>query len=184
MEPHDSRGGAACLLGSLDQTTPPINVVAVAARCGLAIQYRDDLPAQVAGFLYRGPLWDVIVVNALHPHVRQRFTIAHQIGHRWCGDSRVSCREVHLSYSWECELAADAFASELLMPEPLVLEEWNRCRGLSALAHRFEVSEAAMARRLHELRLYARVTSSALPAFERRGSRRRRSALHWFDTQT
>jgi len=100
---------------------------------------------------------------------RRRFTIAHECGH-WVlhialADHPVCCRPQDVS---EHEVAdvekvrqlrrreaeANAFARELLMPEPLVVEQ-SRATGcnLAALAERFAVSVPAIRLRLLTLGL-------------------------------
>lgn len=153
MEPDETRGCAADLLDSAGVTTPPIDIAAVAAHCDLPIRYRSDLPAKVSGFLYCGPVRDVIVVNAHHSRVRQRFTIAHEIGHWYFDDPSLSFKGIHRDYSTYPERGVDLFAAELLMPRPLLLEQWSSCTDPSTLAGRFQVSRGAMIRRLHEVGL-------------------------------
>ncbi|MCX6373029.1 MAG: ImmA/IrrE family metallo-endopeptidase [Actinobacteria bacterium] len=90
---------------------------------------------------------------------RRRFTIAHEIGHFVLHEER--CRPVHYGSVAEAgraeEREADAFAAELLMPEPLVREA-VREHGpdVNRLADRFEVGRKAMQARLRELGLEER----------------------------
>lgn len=97
---------------------------------------RKELPEDVSGMLVplstpteeRG--W-AIVVNAAHAPVRQRFTVAHELGHlllhRYTaphadGGFRVRFRDTRSSIgSVREEIEANRFAAELLMPRDLVL---------------------------------------------------------------
>jgi hypothetical protein len=102
-------------------------------------------------------------VEAARSPGRRRFTIAHEIGHwilhaaaaptaqtRWCRTEDVS--ESRTSSDVESE--ANRFAAALLMPRDLVLVEAERqLLNVVVLAHRFEVSEAAMRVRLTTLEL-------------------------------
>ncbi len=50
----------------------PVDLIALTAHLGIQLVSRSDVPPKVGGILYRGPLWDVIVVNAHHPAVRRQ----------------------------------------------------------------------------------------------------------------
>jgi IrrE N-terminal-like domain len=91
---------------------------------------------------------------------RRRFTIAHEVGH-WvcqCLEGRVApifCRstDVGVGEGRRLEREANVFAAELLMPEPLVRDEFPRAASVGELADWFGVSEEAMAWRLYNFRL-------------------------------
>ncbi|EIO4563539.1 TPA: ImmA/IrrE family metallo-endopeptidase [Vibrio parahaemolyticus] len=94
--------------------------------------------------------------------VRQRFTLAHEIGHHMLGHVTPQNPKHRddlgafsgVSNDWE-EREANAFAAELLMPkvaiEYMVLQKG--ISDISQLAHDFEVSESAMYYRLKNLGL-------------------------------
>jgi len=131
----------------------PVDLTALTAQLSIRLVSRSDLPPKVGGILYRGPLWDVIVVNAHHPAVRRRFTIAHEIGH-WALDKRgLFFNGMHADDELEIEHAMDAFAATLLMPDDLVKAEVQRSMRVPVLAKTFQVSPAAMKRRLSDLDL-------------------------------
>jgi Zn-dependent peptidase ImmA (M78 family) len=99
----------------------------------------------------------VIYVNANEPEVRQNFTIAHELGHYFCGHTD-SCREdpafnLSPAVSIHEERQANEFAANLLMPkialEYLIYEkkEFN----IENLAAIFEVSLSAIHFRLKNL---------------------------------
>jgi len=131
----------------------PVDLTALTAHLGIQLVSRSDVPAKVGGFLYRGPLWDVIVVNALHPAVRRRFTIAHEIGHWALDGTGLFFKGDHSGDELEIEHAMDAFAATLLMPDELVKAEVQRFPSVAVLAKTFYVSPAAMKRRLSDLDL-------------------------------
>lgn len=108
----------------------------------------------------------IIGVNSLHPPQRQRFTLAHELGHlqlhRDILEEQVHLDRGSLRRDWlssqgvdECEMEANAFASELLIPSELLeralagrridIEEEDE---VGALARKFRVSPAAMRYRL------------------------------------
>ena len=97
--------------------------------------------------------------------VRQRFSIAHELGHfclhaqqrrHWqCTHASVDLQESDgevLSTSSSVEKEADAFAAAFLMPQALLSEDivrFGRC--VAFLAARYRVSDPAMRRRLRGL---------------------------------
>lgn len=113
---------------------------------------------QVSGFLIRDS--KTIIVNQKDSFVRQRFTIAHEIGHyvleKETRDSKsISCRDANSSTGNDkFEVAANAFAAELLLPEKLV-KEFIIKAGISVktAAIIFGVSEQTMKIRLRKLEI-------------------------------
>jgi Zn-dependent peptidase ImmA (M78 family) len=130
----------------------PVDVERLAGRLGVRVAARSDLPPKVSGFLYRGPLQDVIIVNAWHRPVRRRFTVAHELGHWALDEQGIFHEQGGHGGAPDTERAMDAFASVLLMPEDLMYRELGRCARVVDLAARFRVSQGAMVRRLAELR--------------------------------
>ncbi len=93
----------------------------------------------------------IITVNKKHSPKRQRFTLAHEIGHFVLGHGSSMC---NLSFSGSNkEIAANQFAAELLMPvkdiDKMVQNETNR----TIMAGNFGVSRKAMDVRLKSLKL-------------------------------
>ncbi len=152
----------------------PIPVEDVARHIGLrveAVKFGDD----VSGALMIKDSNGVIGYNASHPRVRQRFTVAHEIGH-WelhRNDSNLFVDKQYrvaialrddLSSRGESrqEIEANAFAAALLIPSELLLQEIRKHhfdlatdeRTLSDLAKLFKVSVQAMTIRLVNLGLY------------------------------
>ena len=146
---------------------PPVNVEAVAARIGVHLR-KTPTEDDVSGFLLKqGPI-SVIGVNALHHPNRQRFTIAHEIGHFMLDHFD----EVHVDKAviklrneasrkgiLKEEVEANRFAAELLMPREFLEKELSRGslsdllddHGMQQLAKRFQVSVQAMSNRLTSL---------------------------------
>lgn len=99
-----------------------------------------------------------IVVKADEPPVRQRFTVAHEVGHWVCQvlsgrPTPVYCRPVDVSEAADraLEREANVFAAELLMPEDAVRARFAGSIAESAVV--FAVSEEAMHWRLYNLAL-------------------------------
>lgn len=99
-----------------------------------------------------------ILYNVQDPPNRQRFTIAHELGHHALGhqDSPRDTAAAFSTATWDPkEVAANRFAAELLMPEfavkTLVLD--RRISSTTELARAFHVSDVAMSYRLKNLGL-------------------------------
>jgi Zn-dependent peptidase ImmA (M78 family) len=148
-------------------TKPPVDLAAIAERLGVEIR-PFELGAEVAGILYRDGGRKVIVVNHKHSSVRQRFTIAHELGHLLLHKGepvhvdegfRVNLRDPRSATAEEVEeIEANAFAANLLMPAAWLKREIDRDQldpsdedALGSLATRYGVSLHAMALRLASL---------------------------------
>jgi len=113
----------------------------------------------------------VIGVNALHSLSRQRFTIAHELGHLLLHESqdlhvdeafpiRLRSRVSGLAVD-EREIEANQFAAELLMPTELISEDVDSLRdkgvdvddAIAKLSQKYRVSLEAMTIRLSALKL-------------------------------
>jgi len=149
-------------LGLGDGPLPHLRVV-LEDDVGLRVFFLG-LPSKIAGlYAHVEPGGSCIAANARHPHERQRWTLAHEYGHfltsRWSaevtslGGARQSARERF----------ADQFAANLLMPQAGLTRRFQVVRSsrggaftaadLLQLADLYEVSPAAMALRMEDLRL-------------------------------
>lgn len=151
----------------------PIDVEAVAEARGVKVR-RVPLEEGVSGMLVLREGRALIAVNEEHHINRQRFTIAHELGHLklHSGEATVFIDDQSRKTFYrdpvasegvdEKEIEANAFAAELLMPERDVLRaldgefldpaDEERVR---ALAHDFGVSPQAMSVRLSTLGRFA-----------------------------
>jgi Zn-dependent peptidase ImmA (M78 family) len=112
--------------------TLPVNVAEIAQACGISIRM-EKLEDTVSGMLVIKGNKVTIGVNANHHHNRQRFTIAHELGHYLLhkGASGVFFDEALMFFRNKLssegtqaqEIEANAFAAELLMPESLLKEQ-------------------------------------------------------------
>jgi Zn-dependent peptidase ImmA (M78 family) len=135
-----------------------VRVFDCAADLGLG-PIAEDLPNEISGMIRRerDGSWRVIY-NRYHAKVRQRFTVAHEIGHFIFHRDLLDCGvsdtlayradEVRLpnpKITREHEWQANNFAANLLIPD-----RWLRAaqaagiKDVKELAQRFEVSETAM----------------------------------------
>ena len=111
----------------------PVNVYDLAAATGVQVQFLD-LPS-LEGMFYRGPDPKIFLPSLNHrSRGRVSFTCAHELGHFQLGhgtrvDEYLDSPEVSEPKS-DDEIAADTFASTLLMPRPAVLKRFE-CRGIS-----------------------------------------------------
>jgi Zn-dependent peptidase ImmA (M78 family) len=147
-----------------------VDVEAVARACG-AVVTRERFRRDLSGMVVRDgddTGTAVIGVNSTHHPRRQRFTIAHEVGHlklqsgrRITVDSglRVDYRDDANMPSIQDERDANAFAAALLMPadavkraaDPLARQGATRSTLIGDLARLFDVSEEAMGYRLLNL---------------------------------
>jgi len=147
-------------------TSIPIDIEKIANSLGVQIKL-SKLEDNISGFLYLKNENPVIFVNNIHPVPRQRFTIAHELGHlilNHNGDLFVD--KEHVLYrdsrskegSLKLEREANRFAAELLMPEEMIIDEiveneidLDDPKKLNDLAKKFKVSTQALTIRLNNL---------------------------------
>ena len=123
----------------------------------------DKLDENTSGFLMRANGKHRIFVNKKDPMIRKRFTIAHEIGHLQLNhlgnEEKASTifRDSTTSLGIdEKEVAANAFAAELLMPEDLTRYAYNLLKSVYKIARAFGVSEEMVRYRLKNLRIIDR----------------------------
>ncbi|TCC93693.1 ImmA/IrrE family metallo-endopeptidase [Pedobacter frigiditerrae] len=164
------------LLANAGVMKAPVPIKQIAAMCG----------ANVVGYDFGGEISGVLVVeenkytigfNTENSRVRQRFTIAHELGHlkqhvnlnnkneffvdrdfivKFRSDIKYSPKEIAQ------ERQANAFAAAILMPKEFILHEMkdpkykelHETNIIEELAKVFEVSVPAMTYRLSDLNIY------------------------------
>lgn len=164
------RNLAASLVEKNQIRTPPIPVARIARAEGLSVVMRQ-LDGEISGFLARPDrTTGLIGVNSRHPKVRQRFTIAHEIGHFFLSEddalhvdhgfplqlrSEVSAKGIDRD-----EVEANLFAAELLMPASFFLPDLEAHEPLDVfdektirqLAKKYDVSTHSLLLRIQNLR--------------------------------
>lgn len=149
----------------------PVDVEAIARHLGAQIVL-EHLDRAVSGMLYRDDEHVVIGVNAAHTDRRQRFTIAHELGHLVLHKGRplvvdhvrVNFRDANSSAATDLEeIQANAFAAAVLMPRDPVIaaarpalqkaQSGGEAAVIRDLSDGFQVSEQAMEYRLINLGL-------------------------------
>lgn len=122
--------------GGYDICQTPVDPVIIARDLGINV-YETRMPNDLSGCIVKEPeRGPEIFVNSQHSPVRQRFTVAHELGH-YFGRGQIGKDEFYLrrddlasSGTDPEEIYANAFAAELLAPEivvrRLVGQGWNR----------------------------------------------------------
>ncbi|MGY4353594.1 Zn-dependent peptidase ImmA (M78 family) [Bradyrhizobium sp. i1.3.1] len=161
---------ACALVEKLGLKAPPVPVEKLARALGVRVEYSpfDD---ELSGMAFLREGTPIIGVNSNHHPNRQRFTIAHELGH-------IVLHRPHLETAVmidksrnfiprdptsaqgtdPLEIQANAFASELLLPAKLIRQALAERPGdlndddyLIALAKRFRVSLTAFQYRLENI---------------------------------
>ena len=142
---------------------PPVDIETVARVLGMSVNY-ERLDSDVSGLMLFERGVAKVAINELHHRHRQRFTLAHEIGHLLlhATSDRVFIDRRFFRNQWSSrgelreEIEANAFAASLLMPRSLIEQFLEADGGITdvdvfRMATRFEVSEQAMTLRLVKL---------------------------------
>ncbi len=160
MSLEGAREAAREVLKAHGVTSAPVPVERIARKLGVRVQYAP-LDNDLSGMAHIRDGVVIVGVNLLHAPNRQRFTLAHELGHvvlhRAILEDNVHVDRVLLrdrdssAGLYREEIEANAFASELLMPtefldailggRQVVLDDDEE---ISTLAKKFRVSESAM----------------------------------------
>ncbi len=144
------------LLSESGPHTPPIDPARIADHLGLVVRHATFNDPTISGALRDGTIY----VNYNDLPTRQRFTIAHEIGHAVLHSTEAEPfvdlyrSSVSSLGTNQLERDANAFAAELLMPEDLLTRYCDLIEvNPDELAAIFQVSPQAMRNRLNNLRL-------------------------------
>lgn len=143
------------LLEHFEIRTPPIDVDYIASRLEVYVH-------RVSGMAFAGAVNSnrrgahIFISKKDHPW-RQRFTIAHELGHLMLHrDGSLHHRDTTFAGS-PAEQQANRFAADLLMPRAMMPTAMTSSGGsIKRLARLFDVSEAAMSVRVGNLGLERR----------------------------
>ncbi len=150
---------------------PPVPVERIVRLRGLRVQTQKIPASDISGFLFRRGSEAVIGVNSFHSSARQRFTIAHELGHILLhapgpGEFHVDrgfdvkFRDQRSSKGTDAEeREANLFAAELLMPREFIAKDIEAAcqvdlvddKFVKGLARRYRVSSQALLFRLANL---------------------------------
>lgn len=151
-------------IGEDGPTVPPIDVVDIANRLGIKVEITSGLKNNIDGFILKKKNEDIptIYVNKNRSSVRQRFTIAHELGHYW--KNHVIDKNSEYGYvdfrnelsskgTNDTERWANSFAAELLMPAKFLYLVWASNWSIYKIKSTLDVSDAALGNRLTNLGL-------------------------------
>jgi Zn-dependent peptidase ImmA (M78 family) len=141
----------------------PVPVERIAKQLGIQVRF-SPLDQELSGMIFIKDGVPIVGVNSIHHPNRQRFTIAHEIGH-YILHRELLTSEVHVDKQFPAlmrdensatgtesiEIQANRFASCLLMPQVLLDQalkgrhfDIDDPRPLEELAKRFRVSKQAL----------------------------------------
>lgn len=167
MTPQAMR--AEALISELGISVPQeIDVEAIAMDSGIEVQYASlsGCEASLVGFEDRA----IATINPCGVRGRERFSIAHEVGH-WhlhrgrSFQCRVDDADLNLASDRAVEKEADTFAAHLLMPQPIfspLVDQIGKptFRQLGELAATFETSLMATALRLTNINTLPSIVAS------------------------
>lgn len=164
----DPLSSAREVLVKLGIKTIPVPVEKIAKALGAIVRF-SPLDEELSGMVYIKDGVPVIGVNSLHHPNRQRFTIAHEIGHLVMHRDVIS-EEVHVDKQFrvlmrnsgsatgleEIEVQANQFAAELLIPSSMfdptkISSDIDDESPLDELAKKFRVSKQMLEYRIRGL---------------------------------
>lgn len=136
-------------------TNGNIEIEAIAEWNGIEVSY-EKMDSSKSGYLKNINNKWIIGVNKLHNRKRQRFTIAHELGHYYMHknsnldfEDSTFFRTLNMT---SIEYTANDFAAKLLMPETRIKESVDGgIKSLFELAELFNVSAAAIKYRVVSL---------------------------------
>ncbi len=163
IAPASPRDTADALLEAAGITSLPIPIDELVIGCGVRV-LPWDFDDNIDGLVVQLDAGAVIWVNKGQAKTRQRFTLAHELGHHLLrhvdefhldlgGDLSPNATGEHPDYNWRAERAANEFAANLLMPASMIRQASTETTDISVLASQFNVSPAAMGFRLTSLRI-------------------------------
>ena len=161
------------LIGKNGITGPAVPVEKIAKGEGIIVT-KKHLDDDTAGFLLRSGGMKFIGVNQSQASTRQRFTIAHELGHALLHEGeelhvdknfRINFRDVVSSLATDVEeIESNTFAAWLLMPSRFLIKQITSEHldiddgdEVAKLAGRYQVSQQAMTYRLANLAAHGRV---------------------------
>lgn len=172
MQPRKAEKEARKIIDEMNISVAPVNIQEIAKKYGANLQYEPfEGEDDISGVLYRDANNCIIGINSSHAITRQRFTIAHEVGHLVLHNKtifvdkavKVSFRDKKSSMAIDNdEIEANQFAAEILMPKKMIEKEINKLISkkrilkskesfIEEMARIFIVSQQAMEFRLNNL---------------------------------
>ena len=170
IDANDPERKAQELLNSFGAVGSPVPVEKIAKSIGVQVRF-SPLDDELSGMIYIKDGVPIVGVNSIHHPNRQRFTIAHELGHYQLHRDVLSSavhvdknfpvlmRDANSATGWDKrEIEANQFAAALLMPKssiehalggkPLDIDD---DRPLEEIARKFRVSKQALEYRIRKL---------------------------------
>ena len=152
IKSKEARRRAEAILEMLKISQAPIDVFAIAKQLGFeVVEY--DFPDDTSAALVIDEDIKAIGINKNHALTRQRFSVAHELGHFLQGhgdfaNSQKTFEDGSFNYADpqnRQELEANEFAAELLMPSMILKKEPELTTlDVPSLAKKYQVSEQAL----------------------------------------
>lgn len=151
LQLREQGAGPDDILRHFGISEPPVPVRYIASKLGIRIHPKLRLGADGKMFASLDPPAAEIWIDAMDPEVRQRFTLAHEIGHLMMHPLGEVYRGGGSGWS-RTEREANHFAANLLMPEWMVRRQ-AVTTGLNeiSLSLIFDVSSVAMSIQLGDI---------------------------------
>ena len=146
----------------------PVDIIKIANANDIRV-YEGNLDKKISGAIRYNESTSIfeILVNKNDPKVRQRFTIAHELGHYFLHQDFLIKEKLHIDVMYRTtdkndpeveeqkarEREVDYFAGALLMNKTLLEKIYKETNSIQELAEVFEVSVSAMTVRLDILGL-------------------------------
>lgn len=108
------------------------------------------------GFVLIDPYVPFLFVNAADAKAGQLFTLMHEVAHIWLGESAGFNNQKLLPANDPIELLCDKIAAELLVPQSLFQDIWQREPDIEKLSKLFKVSPIVIARRALDMGYWER----------------------------
>jgi len=155
-----AREKARRLLKELKVTEPPVRLAPFIKHLGIttAPHTIDDKLSGATGFDPESNE-SYIIYNENHHVHRQRFTVAHELGHVAFDHTNYKEDNPDFHSKDDAEIEANQFAAELLMPLTMLKADVSRLGTVKKLAFRYWVSEEAMTWRLMDTNLFKKLQS-------------------------
>lgn len=150
---HQIRKITSRLLKECHIIDPPIRIEAISKKLEIILEKGDPEILNLFKIKNLSAFIDleskIVVYNSTHPSVRNRFSIAHEIGHLLLKHSfknDIFC----LKSRDPREVEANMFAAELLMPFEWIKKDLKNGLKVADIAYKYWVSEEAVGWRLFQ----------------------------------
>lgn len=136
----------------------PADIIKIAKANDIDV-YEGDLDKKISGAIKydKNTKKFAILLNKNDARTRQRFTLAHELGHFFLHKEILMSDEIHVDIMYrmpnEKEKEVDYFAGALLINKTLLEKMYQNNKSITELAELFDVSVSAMTVRLDVLEL-------------------------------